>query len=51
MKREKQTSKEIICQYFSKWRKQWIDFTTNPTYDEYKDLLKHNYNIRIKGHK
>ena len=43
--------KQQQIQYFSKWRNIWVDFVTNPTYTEYKQLLKYNYNVKIKGGK
>lgn len=33
-------------QYFSKWRKEWIDF--NPTKGQIIQMKKYNYEIRSK---
>lgn len=34
-------------QYFSKWRKEWIDFTNQPTTEgEIKEMKKYKYQIR-----
>ena len=45
-------SKKQITQYFSKWRKCWVDFTDdlgnkrNPTDGEVKQLIKYKYRLR-----
>jgi hypothetical protein len=33
-------------QYFSKWRKEWIDFT--PTEGQLLEMRKYNYQVRSK---
>lgn len=35
-------------QYFSKWRKKWIDFKEQPGIVERAKLKKYKYKIRIK---
>ena len=46
---KKSRKKPSKFQYFSKWRKQWIDFVTDPSPKEFAELLRYNYNIREKG--
>ena len=48
MKKQKQNA---MYEYFSKWRRQWIQFTTQPTEQEFRELLKYNYNVRKVGAK
>lgn len=38
--------KTELMQYFSKWRKEWIDFS--PTKGELISLKKYHYQVRIK---
>jgi len=35
-------------QYFSKWRKEWIDFKIQPGKGELAKLKSYHYQIRIK---
>jgi len=35
-------------QYFSKWRKIWVDFKKTPTDEEFKKLKECHYKIRRK---
>ena len=37
----------LIHQYFSKWRKEWIDFT--PTQGQLIQMRSYFYEIRIKN--
>lgn len=38
----------IQMQYFSKWRKEWIDFKNPPTQGDMYELKKYKYEIREK---
>lgn len=44
--------KKQITQYFSKWRKCWVDFTDHfgnkrtPNEQEIKELIKYKYKLR-----
>ena len=35
-------------QYFSKWRKKWVDFKTTPGEVELAKMRQYHYQIRIK---
>lgn len=35
-------------QYFSKWRKRWVDFKTQPGKVELDKMKKYRYQIRVK---
>lgn len=41
-----QNKKVIPKQYFSKWRKKWIDFKIPPGELELKKLRKYHYQLR-----
>ncbi len=49
--REQNFKKEVTKQYFSKWKKKWADFKTDPTPGELIELAKYHYKIRDKKKK
>ena len=38
----------MIYQYFSKWRKEWIDFKQEPTKGQIHCMNQYHYQIRNK---
>ena len=47
----KKVKKNAMYEYFSKWRKQWVLFTTQPTEKEFYELKLYHYDIRKVGSK
>jgi hypothetical protein len=48
MKKGKQNA---VYEYFSKWRKKWVLFTTQPTEKEFSELKLYKYEVRKVGMK
>lgn len=48
MKNKKSTA---MYEYFSKWRKEWVKFITQPTEKEFSELKLYKYNVRKVGMK